>query len=254
LAALYIFAAKTDVELPKVEDDVAKLRVHPKASGAIGRIIKCLRNGPRTNLELKLLGIPPRSVDRYLMQYLKPWGLVDKDEYGRWVWFQQLPKTFSSQEESRRALAHTKLLLPAFESLVKNPLMALGDETAYAEQHIKTGYPEVYEILENYREAFIKAREVENELLRDYPTFKIYRNLLSFVTPDPEAPFLTDIFKDLPKATKLKCVEIYEKKLEAERNFSNETQKIISKVKHGTSLCGDCDLCPPARTGGSLET
>ena len=255
MAVNYLLLPKIDVELPKVNDYMAKSRVYPKTSLAIGRIIKCLKNGPKTNLELKkLLPIPVRSIDRYLTQYLKPWGLADKDEYERWTWFQHLPKIFSSQEESNRVWAHSKLILPAFESIVENPLVAFGDDTMYAVQHIKTGYPEVYKILENYREVFIKARKAENELLLDYPDFNMYLNLLSFAITDHRAPFRTDIFKDVPKVTQLKCMEIYEKKVEAERNLYNETRKIIQKVKHGKLLFGECDLCPFTRTGESLET
>lgn len=212
----------------------------------IKKVIESLREGPKSWSQLKQLGIPATSLTRILVDYLKYWGLTSQVDK-RWIWFQQLPEPYSYKEEYERFLHHSQLLIPTFEALLRKPTLDPSDTAIYAEQHIKTSYPEVDETLKKFREVLIQANEAENELLRDYPDLKMYHNLLSFATPDPNAPFRTDIFKikEIPVDTRLKCAELYDRKMKAELDFSDEIQKIIIKTRHGTPLSGTCGLCPP---------
>ncbi len=84
---------------------------------------------------------------------LKNWGLVKRDEEGRWCWYSQV-RIFGSEVEYRIALDHSKQLLGTLERLTETSpsrKSMVSNLPAYTTKHLITGYPDAYKMLRELR-------------------------------------------------------------------------------------------------------
>lgn len=115
--------------------------------------------------ELGGLGIPQRSVTHILKQYLEYWGLVKKEEgkFGRWYWYEEI-REYRSKAHFEVFMDHTRELATALTVLLQYDYTLPPQEPGYtlegireiidkqdfryrlpfAEEHLRTGYPEIY--------------------------------------------------------------------------------------------------------------
>jgi len=206
--------------------------------------------------ELTKLGIPEKTLHRILIWYLEPWGLVKKRDDGRWSWFEHI-KVYETREDYEIALKHSEELFLGFDAilaeevnlwlLLRHPLADIkgrnivteGSELKpFAEEHLKTGYPDTYEKLTKFREALSELQKLERNLdMKDvFSHFKIYREdfdeHLSARFQRPQ--------EDTPKPIK----RFREQRLENFRELADHFLVMKLKVKMGTPLRGSCQLCP----------
>src|SRR5271157_891409 len=157
------------------------------ASDQIKTVLTAIQEGPKDWKELKTLKIsnnpiPDKNLDRILKDYLEFWGLIFKDkEDGKWSWFLR-KRVFENHDAYELALKHSKLLVfegerPGHDgahqgigaSMYTLEIFASPNKqhTDYQEyqaffQHIKTGYPPLYQKLLEYK----SLRDRRNELMK----------------------------------------------------------------------------------------
>ena len=210
----------------------------------IKKVIDALKEGPRKWTELKAkLGIPERTLSR-ILDYLQYWGLAKKHKedgrFGRWSWYEHV-RTYETREDYEIALKHSEelflgldailaeevnlwLLLPhPLSDLKGKNLLTEGKELKpFAEEHLKTGYPLMYEELIEFRKALSELRN-----LKKYDVKWVFNpiKLSSVNTPEP--------IKQLEK-----------QRLESFRELADSFLVLKLKVKMGEPLKGSCPLCP----------
>ena len=156
----------------------------PRRIVYMGKVIKALRNKRMRNIELQEeLGIPEKSLNRVL-KYLRHMGLVKKEEkkLGRWYWYEEM-KEYISKSQYELFMKHSKDLMPSLQMLVQqdfeffwinpptqrfNVFPAHIDEKSrvpFVEEHLRTGYPEIYDQLVEFREVKQKEEEMKRALV-----------------------------------------------------------------------------------------
>lgn len=161
-------------------------------SKKIGVIINALKEKDLYTRDLVALGISKRTVIRILEDYLQKWGLVEKNHKRgeRWVWFERSKKQPWKGTPLLLNIAkdHTHDLLPGLTALLDDdsenflkerneifekpiPPIPFDDDyevirrnqlflSKFAEQHLKTGYPQIYDVLIDFRQL---NREIANK-------------------------------------------------------------------------------------------
>lgn len=228
---------------------------------------KLQENGAMSSSEVELLFSEPaddkilkRSVQNYLAElvFLDVGVKYDK-EARRYVWSEN--KRVLSPEENERRIEHSRKLIPAFADLRDGVAPAIGptgySESPFAEQHLKKGYPEIYQKLEKYREA---RTELEKKLIQKWEAFeKVFKGQASRYGLDPEQPsasrFVTFYAnwkpkpEEAPEEASLK-EELRKELGKDEKNFqesywslSGAIWDLTHRIEHGVPLEGSCDIC-----------
>lgn len=174
-------------------------------------IINTIRKNPSEWKDLHKLGIPEKTLQRYIREYLGEKGVNLVKKKGRfWVWCgYEYPKKHSPEEHDI-AIKHAKDLLPGLQPLLETdpgPLLSFRLQpypqslkklkrpymhfeptvvaidvptkddiiklklklekynlSVYIEEHLRTGYPEIYQNLINFRRLFPKVQEMRQRL------------------------------------------------------------------------------------------
>jgi len=143
----------------------------------IAIIIKSLMEGRKTNAQLarkvgklnneKEIPEPLRKrVERHLKQ-LEKWELVKEDSERQWCWYTHV-RNFQNWSEYIVWLSHSRQLLEALEMLaeIESPMKSNPLELKllpYAEEHLKTGYPNIHFLLCEFRR---REKELQEEKRR----------------------------------------------------------------------------------------
>lgn len=200
-------------------------------------VLDLIKEQPRRFTELEKLGIPKKTLERALKE-LEKLGVIYKDEEdGRWSWFLRQRKTTEKYKE------HINEVTLGFELLtldLKDPsyyltsynLVYEDEETPYEKQllkmpywkylslknfaleHLKTGYPKVYEIYKNY------VKSMEDFFKQKDKYKKLYEKISEFYD-DPLIKHLENLHS----------------------SFHREIGIIISKTKFRGKLKGYCEVC-----------
>jgi len=196
--------------------------------------------------ELAGLGIPEKTLERILQDHLIPWGLVQKNKDGYYVWFEQ--KHEFSKTEYELALQHSKNLIFGNETMVGiskytidqliNAYVMSPEEVIPFFKHLETGYPLIHR-------KFMKCIE----------TLKERGKLIKQVTKSPDKDALRINYSlfapgciDINPSQEQEFIVI-EKKLEKKienclKDLAGEFAIIFMQVKNGIPLEGYCDFCP----------
>ena len=206
----------------------------------IKTVIEGLRKKPMTWKELAELGIPEKTLQRILQDYLISWGLVQKNKDGYYVWFEQ--KRELSKAEYELALQHSKNLIFGNETMLGisqytidsliNAYIMNPEEVIPFFNHLETGYPLIYrkfqKCLETLKERGKLIKQITKSLNKD--TLRIS---YSFFPPIHINPSQKQEF------------ELIEKKLQnCFKDLAGEFAIISMQVKNGIPLEGYCDFCP----------
>jgi hypothetical protein len=221
------------------------------------KIIEILKQKPLTFNEIrdlftkeKIRGkILERSLQRYLEE-LKALGLITYNGQYHWA---ETKRVFQNKAEYEAFLKHSETL--TFSGIANilldemNPYFGLDmlifepekdKNLACLMQHIKTGYPDVFNLMEKYR------RTMDKTGLAQTPNIPKFRLPTEPALKDNAQVVVLDPFKAL-RESGLK-IEVSDKEVKELVNLRDlligKIYMIIAKVKHGTPLQGKCDLCP----------
>ena len=234
-------------------------------------VIEALRNKPMKWSELlEQTKIPEKSLHRILTEYLSFWGLVKKDELGRWSWYDNI-RTYKSERDYELALNHSKMLIPGLRAILAEDMdlyLHLGSSAyvelhkhdeeesellkSFAEEHLRTGYSEIYEDLVKFRENMEQVELIEMEIEKE---IKKIREEKPYLFPALPARLINvvsmhgyeEYLKLMPQKIVEKAKNIQEKRFESYRKMIENIFFIEMKIKMGDPLKGRCDLCPRIR-------
>ena len=239
----------------------------------IRMVINAVREKPMSWTELIRLGIPEKSLNRVLVEYLSYWGLVEKDSStGLWTWFQHA-SAFRGIHDYNVALDHSKELLKGFHFIFmalgwpgflrEKPPGIKGEEIFLlkkaAEDHLRTGYPDVFQ---DSQEAMQEKENARAVLAKEI--WGPLHSLKNLNWKDPRLVMLDDIYDYLPvvhlipknKKDVRKIIEkipgeklntfreIGDRVTEIHLKSCSEIQEIIMRIDNGEPLKGSCSLCP----------
>jgi len=224
------------------------------------RVLELFKERPYRYSELvKTTRLPEKTVDRILID-LRVLGLIIKRADGYWAWFEQLREPYRTKDEKDDALEHSRKLVPGLESIlaegrqshsdaVKSEAEAMKVEVEggprlkeFSELHLKTGYPALYEKLEEYRELRANARR-KLELEGKYPN-----QIINFVV-DGIVTFPKDVEEvkkwplDQTKQPPEDLIEILNQRADAYSQLEREIRKIELFIQLGRPLDGCCEAC-----------
>ncbi|RLI00133.1 hypothetical protein DRO19_00325 [Candidatus Bathyarchaeota archaeon] len=231
------------------------------------RILDILREGPKTTSQiLNLTGYSKATVIRILHEF-EMLKLIKKME-GLWYWH-EYSREFANAKEYEIMLEHSRGLIPGFQSLLKSVLGIKEKHEEknlklqyYAEQHLRTGYPEVYYKLMELRNADKKAKEtivkylailedkrlcfLQGKLIEIKPLYPGVFAMTFAAIPGITAKTEEEALKyqkvmreiaDIVKEEESKLLQIY-------KHLSDEVYTIILETEHGSPLLGKCNACP----------
>lgn len=234
------------------------------------KVIKTIRENPTKWKDLKELGIPEKTLQRYLTEYLGENGLnlvKKKEEF--WVWTgYEYPREYTLQTY-QIATKHAMSLIPAVQPLLNhNPTELLDFRekpqpekfqiyqtesipkekivqrenfalSEYLEEHLETGYPRAYYYLLSFRKYFLLQDSKAPLALALLEKAKENSKQMG---RNPQIPTFKDeqqenVWVDYEKA-KYRMLDSYQK-------LYASLQKIkISVESGGNPLKGRCKICP----------
>lgn len=227
-------------------------------------VIEALRNKPMKWSELlEQTKIPEKSLHRILTEYLSFWGLVKKDEFGRWAWYDTI-RTYKSKHDYELALNHSKMLIPGLRAILAEDMdlyLHLGSSAyvelreyeeeskllkSFVEEHLRTGYPEVYDDVVKFRENMEQVQLIEIEIEKEIKKMKnktlpfFPERLINIVSMRE----YEETLKLMPQKIVEKAKNIQEKRFKNYQKLVGELLFIIMKIRMGDPLKGKCNLCP----------
>jgi len=144
-------------------------------------VIQALREGKKAWSDLKQLRvdgkeIPDKTLERLLKEYLKDWELVEKVD-GYWSWY-EYSRIDLTPDEQKIFLEHAQKLKPSFDAILSREQ---EEDRKFAEKHLQTGYPVIYEKL-------LKFERLEAKLmkLRKSREGQVLKKLESKYIPEEE--------------------------------------------------------------------
>jgi hypothetical protein len=211
-------------------------------------------------------GIAERSVTRILHKYLNYWGLASKDAQGNWAWHDTI-RTTASQIELDLDVDHSKWLtkgLDLYISSLSNPelkpqqpkgLRANGDSLLLAciEDHLKSGYPQLYANIESLR--LILAECVEF-MVSKYPQCQVDNSALELIenldnytyaknaVPKQYRKLVEEIASRLTPEDFAKIRDLEKQKTLLIQEVSHAIQVLSIRVQNNQPLEGKCNICP----------
>jgi len=119
------------------------------------KVIDALREKPRKHNELvRKVGLYEKTVDRILNE-LSFMGLAIKRNDGYWSWH-EYSRTDLAPDEQKNLLDHAMKLKPSFDAVLNREQEEIRE---FAEKHLQTGYPGIYEKL-------VKFKRLEAKLVK----------------------------------------------------------------------------------------
>lgn len=244
---------------------------------AIGKVIDALRDGPKRWSDLVDLGIPKKTLERILKNYLGGWGMVYKNEIdGRWYWRYSI-RTYESEREYTLFQNHSEKLIPSLEKMVTSypsywqsiqmesftsEPPVLKEEAfkliPFVEEHLKTGYPDIWNNIKKVRDDLSKKKRVDEEIrklmgksgeelgLWPYSLRMSVEVSLSEILPRAVLPSVHKIDGFRKNAPELleEIVSIVKEWLEDYKRLAGDIELLILKIKMGEPLRGKCRICP----------
>ena len=245
------------------------------------KVINLLKIRKRKHKELvEESGIGERTIDRILAE-LDALGLVKKEEekgkrkpFGYWRWYIYIKKY--TPKEYDVAIKHSKELMLGFQpfletnpnpllsyrsrphpqsletSPIRNDLIKLRIESyrlsVYAEEHLQTGYPEVYQNLIDFRQLFLKVQQMKpnvrvcTENMKGERRLVLSRDLKGVILEFGGHPLF---FNEEDKKFYYNFVETEKSMLEKYQKLAAGIHRIRMSVEHGWNpLEGRCRICP----------
>lgn len=240
-----------------------------KFSDDCRKILEVLKErGPSTYYELiKCTEIPRYTIDRRL-RHLKNIGVIVKVKR-KWM-LAEHARTYGNEHEYKTYLLHSQQLvkgilainefLPQFVPQhdfyagnifmgIKKRLKLCSDHEmwTYALQHIRTGYPHIYELFMECAKALELVQKVEMESQRkvlerinkkntDVPSVKLAENL-----SEEDKVGSSEAGQAINGQESLK---LESKAAELRSMLEDELTKLILRVRNGEPLKGRCKCCP----------
>jgi len=237
-------------------------------------IINTIRKQKTEWKDLRALGIPEKTLQRYIREYLGEKGvnLVKKDGE-HWVWTgYEYPREKTPQELARE-IDHARKLMPGLQPLLEedqtflleyreNPLMDDWEGiqktiihkctkerwenfrlSEYFEEHLEKGYPEIYSDLCFYRENFSHLATIIAKGAILLEKAKDYAKEFHKKHGGTPQEFL---FRNEQEAELYRDYLIFQKTLKAtyQKLFDNLQDIRISVEVGGNPLEGRCRACP----------
>jgi hypothetical protein len=237
-------------------------------------IINTIRKKPTEWKDLLALKIPEKTLHRYLTEYLGEKGVnLVRKEGEKWVWCgYEYPREKTPQELALE-IDHAKKLMPGLSPLLEedqtfllecreNPHVDFVDEvhraiehkatskmwknfrlSEYFEEHLKSGYPEIYEDLCFYRENFPHLGTILMKRANLMEKAKEYAKEWQKKHGGPREEFL---FRNKQEGEKYRDCLIFQKGLKSLYNklFDSLQDIRISIEVGGNPLRGHCRACP----------
>jgi len=213
----------------------------------IKMVLDALRIRPMRWKELVSLGIPEKSLERVLKDYLRYWGLVEKNDEEYWV-LREHTITFKNREEYELVLKHSRTLALGLENILSEwgDLWFFdkdGSETA-KELWIKdVGHQRLRKWIETTnKESFMESAIDKGTFLHFIWVYNyVYREgkLLRSLAEDHLRTGYPDFYEKL-----LKYRKIRKKKQQHYIMLSNEIRVLELGIKMGVPLKGFCKMCP----------
>lgn len=195
--------------------------------------------------------IPRGTIDRRL-KHLKGLGVIINVKK-RWM-LADYAKTYKNINEHKIFLVHSQQLIkgilainefleqfiPRSDFYAGNILTELKRKLRlrsnremwpYALQHIKTGYPQIFELLRRCTYTLVLIQNVEAES---------QKRILKKIEITNEA----ESWEDSLAISDQKRLELENEAAQLRNMLEDELTKLILKVKNGEPLGGKCDICP----------
>jgi len=235
----------------------------------IKKVIDFVKEKPMNFGEFINLGIPRKSLDRILSDYLEYWGLVRKDENNCWRWFEHY-RIFSNRDEYLIALEHSKKLIPELRNSmfvefdVKKGFGERKERRKCIEDHLRTGYSDLYDNYIKFRKIqydiedcksddfkiskFMNSLEV-NDMLFFNQKLKENKsdNKFHFSKESKEGKLLLELIKIVPEKRLIEWFKLTNKMDELYSKVVGEIHLIMRKIEHGEPIKGICQLCPKVK-------
>jgi hypothetical protein len=223
-------------------------RKYTKVHFFIKPVIDALRKGAKTWSELKELKpeISDSTLEKVLKEHLQYWELA-KEIDGQWYWY-EYSRVFSSEQEYKIAVEHSRVLLSVFDDIVSISFDSQIPLFRAVVEHLETGYPQIYEKLVKFLNLMNEKNE---ELLRKYS--QEIKNLQMGYVDYEYHPFqlLQFLFCWKPKPENLEMknemLSVLKPLFEVYRSLSGELSLLKLKIENGTPLEGRCFLCPKVK-------
>jgi hypothetical protein len=270
------------------------------AAQQIKTVIDALKEGPKNwrdfttdwkkSTVLRTTGkrIPEKSLSRILKDYLQVWGLVFQDkEEGKWHWILN-KQEYENKYAYDLAIEHSKRIMfgeseardgetywgiPAnintFECYATGSWKTDNAHVTEFLQHLKTGYPDLFDQLEEFKELYFEREEIIQRTKSKNPEY-FQRTWMMFSFPaflkeQDEALAWNTKFSpgDGPDAYKKaiekqtaesrtvfskedlkRLVELEEKMMSTYQKGGGALIRIEKTVQSETPLKGWCDYCP----------
>jgi hypothetical protein len=234
-----------------------------KTQKNIKAIIDCLKKGRLSHSDLQAAtGLAPRTLSR-MLGYLKYWELAAKDKTGRWAWF-EYTRIYDSKQDLDIAVIHSKELikgLNAFMASLGLPERFAGSGEGLAakdkkilkeaaEEHLRTGYEDLYDEIVAYRDLVARREDLVQELSRveGRNPVKLLNEIYLFrharsVVPKKECGRLERIIEKI-SADKLEEIDAVKGTSESYLRLLVAVECIIKKIESYEPLEGKCKLCP----------
>jgi hypothetical protein len=229
-------------------------------------VIETLRKGKKTWTELKKLGVPEKTLDRILKDYLEYWGLAKKEGY-YWVWYEYSREI--SPHDYQLAIEHSKKLIPALKNMLNVAVIERHELHSAAKEHLKS-YPEIYGKLGKFEKAFNdrvrellekhgdKIRTPDKFFILDPVTMKKKGFLGKLGISETkfrrrDVPFMIAWKGELNESEirdvkelrdLLENTKAFNERFEIYREFAGDISLLILKIEMGEPLEGKCFLCP----------
>lgn len=229
-------------------------------------VIDALREGKKSQSELVKLGIPKRTLNKILKEYLQYWGLVRK-EGNYWIWYENL-RVFSSSQEYDLAIEHSRKLIPAIKNMLEVAIISRHPLHFAAVEHLKSGYPDIYQRHEKLEQLFnervrellqkhrSKIKTPNRFMLMHFEKSKGFGKLFDKQElVEGDVPYFIDE-SELSEAEKKEVKELkswldesraFDKRFAVYYYFSADIAQLSFKVDMGKPIEGVCSICPKVR-------
>jgi hypothetical protein len=263
------------------------------AKEQIKTIIDAIRESSKNTKELrdylkaKGKSIPEKTFYRILTEYLPLWGLAYKDEDGRWSWFLK-KQPFENKHAYDLAIEHSKRIMfgesdsrdgevywgiPAnintFERYAQGTWKTDNAHVTEFLQHLKTGYPDLFAQLEEFKELYRQRQEImqriESKNPEHFQKYWLFDQFPTFLKEQDEARirFFSSLGGNGVDAHKKalekqraeygsvfseedlkRLVELEERLMAIYEKGGGKLLRIEKTVQNETPLEGWCDYCP----------
>ena len=219
------------------------------------RVLNLLKRGPRRYFELvQETRIPSSTMDRILGEFgEKGLGILCKVN-GCWAFFGDVvsyKQSLRTSSEQERLLEHSRTLFPGFDAILAESwqgdlqralkvAMKEGDNIKiYAEQHLHSGYREIYNELKDYRKFLTTTGR---NLQKTYPKeiVKLFTYGIATLSSNPKHSKNWP-WSGLPPAD---IAEALRQKEARHMKLETEISNIEYHIRLGRSVEGECDGCP----------